>query len=414
MTTDDLRINSQRLKTDFDELAEIGATRSGGVSRVALSDEDLKARAWFADKIEEAGLEVRDDDVGNLSGLLRSPNPAARTLLIGSHLDSVPNGGKYDGALGVLSGLECLRTIKEAGLALPVHLEVINFTDDEGNWHGLFGSMGLTGQLSATDINDATEDHGPFRAALFRTGIRPSDVAKARRDPKSLVGYLELHIEQGYRLERAGLNIGLVHAIVGRTTYQITFHGEAAHAGTTFIQDRHDALRGAAEFIVQTYARIPQKYPEGLFNCGSVEVHPGAFNVVPESAHLMVEVRHPDTTVLLDMETLLVEIAKECAALYYLDVTTARVIHRAAAAMSGPMLKLAEAVCKRLDLSCTRLVSYSGHDAQMLANFTPSLMIFIPSVAGISHSPKEFSHWHDVEAGANVLLHTALAAAGQE
>src|SRR5690242_16488117 len=147
MQIPDLRINSDRLRADFDALAEIGATSRGGVNRLALSNEDLQARAWFASKIDEAGLMVHDDEAGNVSGVLYCSDPTARTLLIGSHLDSVPSGGKYDGSLGVIAALECLRVVQDAELDLPVHLEAISFTDEEGAWQGLFGSKALTGKL---------------------------------------------------------------------------------------------------------------------------------------------------------------------------------------------------------------------------------------------------------------------------
>ncbi len=408
MTTADLRINSERLRADFDELSEIGATMSGGVSRLALSNEDLEARAWFAGRIEEAGLRVNDDDVGNLSGILFCANPDARTLIVGSHLDSVPNGGRYDGSIGVLAGLECLRTIKESGTSLPVHLEVIDFTDEEGNWQGLFGSMGLTGHLIPSHINDAIEDHGAFRAALFRAGIRPSDVTKAQRDPDTLAGFLEMHIEQGYRLDQAGMEIGIVTAIVGRSTYHITFFGEAAHAATTSMEKRHDALQGAASFILKAYRLVSEQYAEGVFNCGNIEVSPGAFNITPQQACLTVEMRHPDEAILEEMENTLLKLAHDCAQSPRLRVNAKRVIHRPAAPMDDTVIQTIEQSCQNLDAHYMRLVSYAGHDTQMMSSFTTSGMIFIPSVGGISHNPREFSHWEHVEAGANVLLQTLL------
>jgi beta-ureidopropionase / N-carbamoyl-L-amino-acid hydrolase len=408
LTTADLRINSERLRADFDELAEIGATMAGGISRLALSNEDLEARAWFAGRIEEVGLRVNDDDVGNLSGVLLCDDPDAHTLIIGSHLDSVPNGGRYDGSIGVLAGLECLRTIKEAEIRLPVHLEVIDFTDEEGNWQGLFGSMGLTGRLNSSHINDAIEDHGAFRAALFRAGIRPSDVAKAQRDPDTLAGFLELHIEQGYRLDQAGVEIGIVTAVVGRSTYNITFFGEAAHAATTSMDMRHDALQGAASFILKSHRLIREQYTEGVFNCGNIEVSPGAFNITPQQACLTVEMRHPDEDILADMENALLKLAHECAQSQRLRVNAKRILHRIAAPLATPVVEAIERACQTVDASYMRLVSYSGHDIQMMSNFTASGMVFIPSVGGISHNPREFSHWEHVEAGANVLLQTIL------
>jgi N-carbamoyl-L-amino-acid hydrolase len=408
MNIADLRINSERLRTDFDELAEIGATVAGGISRLALSNEDLEARTWLANRIEESGLAVRDDDAGNLSGVLFCPKRSAKTLIMGSHLDSVPNGGKYDGAVGVLAALECLRAIQEADIKLPMHLEAMNFTDEEGAWQGLFGSMGLTGMLTPAHINDANEDHGAFRAALFRAGIRPGDVHRARRVPATVAGYLELHIEQGYRLERANVEIGVVTAIVGRTTYYVTFFGEAAHAGTTALADRRDALLGASQFIMQAHRVMPEQFAEGGFNCGNAEVRPGAFNIVPEEVRLTIEIRHASVEVLAEMESALIKLAQECANPHHLMVNFKRKVHRAPAQTDAHVMEAIEHACEVVGASHTRLVSYAGHDAQMMSGFTPTGMIFIPSVGGISHNPREFSRWEDVERGANVLLHTAL------
>lgn len=403
-----LKINSQRLRSDFDELAEIGATVGGGVSRLALSNEDLEARAWFANRIEEAGMLVRDDDVGNLSGVLPSKQRGARSLLVGSHLDTVPNGGLYDGSIGVLAGLECLRRIKEEGIELPVHLEVINFTDEEGWWQSFFGSMGLTGTLEASHINDAQRDNAAFRAALFRAGIYPSEVYRAHRDPATIAGFIELHIEQSDRLEKANVDIGVVRGVVGRSVFTFTFFGEAAHAATAPMERRRDALQGAAIFITEAHRMVRDEYPQGVVNCGSIEVKPGTFNVVPAEASLSVEVRHSDHVQLNEMESRLIRLAHDCAIEYRLTVSTERSIHRPVALMGDGVQETVRQVCREEDISYLDMYSYAGHDAQILSHFTPSGMIFIPSINGISHNPKEYTPWDKVETGANVLLSTLL------
>lgn len=408
-----LKINSDRLRADFDELAYIGATPEGGINRLALSPNDMKARAWLADRIEAAGLMLRDDDAGNLSGVLKSDNPKARTLLVGSHLDSVPNGGRYDGSVGVLAGLECLRTIREAGLMLPVHLEVINFTDDEGCWLSLFGSRAFVGAITPDAFSDVKQDNGPFRAALARAGIDPRAISRARRDPKTVAGYLELHIEHGTRLERAGIPIGIVTGIVGRTTYNITFHGQAGHSGTTDMYKRRDALRGASLFIVRTHDMVRERYGDGIFNCGNVSVKPGAFNIIPSEACLTVECRHVSEKLLEDMETAMISIARECAASYALTVDVQPVTHMPAATMTAGFIERIEQSCEALGLQHMELYSYAGHAAQILSQHIPCGMIFIPSVGGIGHQPQEFTHWEDIEKGANVLLQTLVSLAMQ-
>ncbi len=404
----DLKINPARLQEAFDQLAVIGATVDGGVSRLALSNEDLEARAWLADQFEQVGLMVRDDDAGNLSGILPSGNPDARTLLIGSHMDSVPNGGRYDSSVGILAGLECLQTIRERGISLPFHLEAIDFTDEEGCWQSLFGSRAITGHIDKSFASEHSVNYGSFRAALFRAGIRPSDVHKAKRNPDDLFGYLELHIEQGYRLHSQGATIGIVSGIVGRTTYQLTFYGEASHSGTTAMKDRHDALLGASDYICASYYLAREHFSEGVYNCGNLEVSPGAFNIIPDKAVLTMECRHADKGRLEDMESALIRLAREKASHHGISVNVQRVQHMPAAVMSVNAVNATERACQHLGLDYLHLISYAGHDAQMFSDFTPTGMIFIPSVNGISHSPREFTEWQHIVDGTNALLHTIL------
>lgn len=404
-----LRIDDERLYTDFRELQTIGLNEDGSLNRVALSPQDIAAREWFANAIEEAGLLLRDDDAGNLSGVLVSKTRKALTLLVGSHLDGIPNGGHFDGVIGVLSALECLRTIRDAKIDLPINLEAIDFTDDEGNYLGMFGARALAGDLQPDALLDSSSaDYGAFRAAMIRAGMQPSLFYKARRKSSDLAGYLELHIEQGPRLERANKQIGVVLGIVGRTNYEITFLGEAGHSGTTDMYRRRDALRGAAQFIMRAHDLVREKFGDGIFNCGKVEVYPGSFNVIPSRATLAVEVRHINTDMLSQMETMIVSVARECAATFRLDVEPRFVAHYPAAAMHPTLVEAINNSCEQLHLSHTELYSYSGHSPQFMSQITPSGMIFVPSVGGISHHREEFTKWEDVINGANVLLQTIL------
>jgi N-carbamoyl-L-amino-acid hydrolase len=232
-------------------------------------------------------------------------------------------------------------------------------------------------------------------------------VTRAARDPDTVAGYVELHIEQSYRLEKAGIEIGVVTGIVGRVTYHVTFYGKAAHSGTTGIPDRRDALHGAAHFILRAQELIHEQFGDGVFTCGNAEVRPGSFNVIPEQTRLTVELRHPDEAGVEEMEDAMIKLAQQCASDHRLRVTARRLIHRTAAAMSPRAMEAVERACRTVGVSSMRIVSYAGHDAQMMSTFT-SGMIFIPSVGGISHNPREFSRWDHVVNGANVLLHTVL------
>ena len=408
MSNTHFTINDQRLLVDFNALSEIGETVDGGVNRLALSNEDLQARAWFAERVDSAGLMMRDDDAGNLSGVLFCDDKDAQTLIVGSHLDTVPNGGRYDGAIGVLAGLECLRTIKDHDIKLPFHVEVIDFTDEEGAWQSLFGSRSLTGNFMPFNA-DVETDHAPFRAALFRAGIRPMDIYKAQRDPDSIRAYLELHIEQGYRLDRDHFEIGIVNGIVGRINYEITFKGQAAHSGTTARIHRKDALLGAASFITEAHHLWDEdKYNEGIFNCGKLDVFPGAFNIVPSIAKVKFELRHENQDILEDWLQDIIDLAQEQADKFELSVKSQLVQKIPVASLSPTIEETLHEVSERIGVKYTKLTSFAGHDAQVMSAITETGLIFVPSVDGISHSPREFTHWEHIIKGANVLLNTML------
>lgn len=402
-----LTINATRLLSNLESLAQIGRTPASGVSRPALSEADVAGRDWFRQRIQEAGLQFRADGAGNLSAVLPAKNPAAKTVLAGSHLDTVPNGGRFDGALGVLSALEALQTIKEAGLSLPCHLEAISFTDEEGAMGTMVGSRAFTGQLGPDDLSDSRQP-GALVAGLQRLGLSKADVLSVRRDPATLAGYVELHIEQGTRLESQKLDIGVVTSIVGIRSFWLTFEGKAGHAGTTPMDVRADALRGAAEFVVQAQQQVWQRYSPGVMNCGQLQVEPGSFNIIPAQAKLALEFRHGTEAELDRMQADLLALARQIAQKQGLGFAAAPGGLCVAQSMAEPLVQMVEAAATQLGLSHTRLLSYAGHDAQSLAAIVPSVLFFVPSVNGISHHPDEFTRDKDVVNGANVMLHTLL------
>jgi N-carbamoyl-L-amino-acid hydrolase len=406
VTTTDIHIDGGRMYADFEELAAIGATPANGVTRLALSPDDIHARAWFGDKLEAEGFPVYDDDAANLSGVLRCSRRDALTLMIGSHLDTVPDGGRYDGSVGIIAGLECARVIRDHAIDLPFHLEIIDFTDDEGHWASLFGARALTGHLTDDDIFDTVRDNAPLRAALRGVGSTAARAFEAHRDATTLAGYLELHIEHGTRLERANCPIGIVTGIVGRKTHKITFKGQAGHSGTTDMYRRRDALRGAALFITRAHDAVRARYGDGIFNCGAVDVKPGKFNIIPSEAICTIEVRHFNETLMVEMERDLLQIARECAASHALEIDHDLITYMPAAPMTAGFISGIQSACDALELPYLPLISYAGHAGQFMAQVTPTAMIFIPSVDGIGHSPHEYTHWHDIERGADVLLHT--------
>ncbi|NUM47747.1 MAG: Zn-dependent hydrolase [Anaerolineales bacterium] len=402
-----LRINSSRLQKDFDELAQIGTTGDGGVNRPTFSESHLAARAWFRARTLADGLEFRQDAAGNHSAILRTPQPDAKTLLLGSHLDSVPNGGRFDGALGVLAALEVLRTVKEAGLDLPVHLEAIDFTDEEGTLIGLMGSQALIGKLSPAELAKPRGGRAPFEEGLTRAGLDEAVIPTAARSRESLVAFLEIHIEQGPRLQTSKCDIGIVTNIVGINANKLTFTGRADHAGTTPMDARRDAGLGAATLMLRAREEVMRDFQNCVINFGQISFSPGAYNIVPERAELAMEYRAPSQLELEMLKSRLIDIAQQTAQQLNLKLESEESGCVRATPCSLKVQDAFTAACNTLNLRATRLTSGAGHDTMSLAQICPAGMIFIPSTGG-SHNPGEFARWEDCVNGANVLLQAAL------
>ena len=403
-----LRINSERMRLAFEALAAIGATPGGGVNRPTFSREHLAARAWLRDQIEKAGLEFRMDGAGNHSARLACGGRDAATLLLGSHLDSVPDGGRFDGALGVMAALEVLRTIRDAGLKLALNLETIDFTDEEGTLVGLLGSAALAGTLQREMLLAPRGGRGPLMDGLQRAGLNDEGMLAAARPPGSLAGYLELHIEQGKRLERLGVDIGIVTAIVGIASYRLTFVGQADHAGSTGMGDRRDASLGASAFTLAARQIVLRDFPECVVNIGKMEFAPGAFNIVPARVEVALEFRAPNEDDFKRLDTALLEGAKAEAKRFGLELSIEFLGRHSPTPMSDEMQRIFAEGCDGLGLSHIPLASGAGHDGQSLSEVCPVGMIFVPSAGGASHAPREFTAWPDCVNGADVLLQAVL------
>jgi len=432
-----MRINADRMLAEFNELARIGATGDGGVHRPTFSEAHLAARRWFREQIENSGLEFRTDGAGNHSAVLLASVIASReaakqslteqeiasrrlamapTLLLGSHLDSVPNGGRFDGALGVMAAFEVLRTIKDAGLSLKaraeplrsVNLEAIDFTDEEGTLVGLLGSAALTGHLHPDLLQNPRGGREALVDGMKRAGLSEESMLSAARPKESLAGYLELHIEQGKRLERAGTNIGIVSAIVGIWSYRLSFIGRADHAGTTTMDDRLDASLGASAFTLAAHEIVKRDFPNCVVNVGNMEFVPGAFNIVPARVDVSLEFRSPDEEEFKRLDSVLLERAQEEAKRFGLELKVDFLGKHSPSLMNNQVQSAFAEACNDLGLSHVSLTSGAGHDGQSFDGLCPVGMIFVPSKDGASHSPREFTEWEDCVNGANVLLQTAL------
>ncbi len=403
-----LRINSDRLLDTFNQLALIGATGDGGVNRVTFSAAHLAARKWFREQIESAGLEFRMDGAGNHSAVLTCAHSNAPTLLFGSHLDSVPNGGRFDGALGVVAALEVLRTVKENGISLQLNLEAIDFTDEEGTLVGLLGSAAIAGHLHPKDLITPRGGRENLIEGMSRAGLSDESLLSAARSKNSLAGYLELHIEQGKRLERAGINVGIVSAIVGIRSYRLSFIGRADHAGSTLMTDRADASLGASSFTLAAREIVMKGFPNCVVNIGKMEFTPGAFNIVPARVDVSLEFRASSDEEFERVDSALLACAENEAHKFGLELKQEFLGSHAPSPASEKVKNAFIDSCNGLGLTHISLVSGAGHDGQSLMDVCPIGMIFVPSVDGASHAPREFTKWDDCVNGANVLLQTVL------
>jgi len=406
-----MRVDFSRLRRDLDELGAIGRTPEGGVSRPSWSDADMQGRRWLLDRIAAAGLTPRVDAAGNILGRWQQGGPA---VLVGSHLDSVPNGGALDGALGVLAGLECLRRIKETGVPLRHPVELVAFTDEEGAFGGFFGSYAFTGCLEAKDIPDLTDSAGVrIIDAMARHGVDALQAPTANRSPEDIRAYVELHIEQGPTLVAKQVPIGVVDAIVGIRRFGITFRGRADHAGTTPMTDRRDALLGASDLIQQGRELVlAEGTPTSRLTVGVLQVKPGAANIIPAEVYLSYELREVSGAMLRTLADRSRALAADIATAWGLTVSIETVMDVEPVRLADEVQACIVSATEDLGIKHLRLPAMAGHDAQVVGRVAPAGMIFVPSKDGRSHSPLEFTADEDLERGANVLLLTLLKLAG--
>lgn len=405
-STSPIRVNGRRIDDHLIALSKFGANPQGGVSRVAYSEADLQGRAYAISLMKAAGLDVRIDAAGNIVGARPGSEATLKPLLVGSHIDSVPMGGNYDGDVGSISAIEVAQVLSERQITLRHPLEVIIFQNEEG---GTIGSQALGRGLDKDQLDVVSQSGKTIREGSRLIGGNLEQPAAARRQSGSIAGYFELHIEQGGRLEREKIDIGVVEGIVGILESEVTIDGFANHAGTTPMDQRHDALLSAARFIDKVNQVVTSIPGRQVGTVGWIKAEPGAYNVVPGKVVLGLELRDLDEKKFVGMFH---RIRTEADALGKLNQTrfsfTEPTINHPALTDNG-MRKLIEDNARSLSFSTKLMPSGAGQDAQEIAGIGPVGMIFVPSIGGISHSPKEFSRPQDIENGANVLLQTVLA-----
>jgi len=400
-----LRVNGDRIVEHLNALSQFGKNPQGGVSRVAFSDADRQGREFAQGLMRAASLEVTVDAAGNIVGRRAGTDSTLKPLLMGSHIDSVPEGGNFDGDVGSMSAIEVAQTLAEKNHRTRHPLEVIIFADEEG---GTIGSHAIGGEISSKQLNLVSSSGKTIRDGIKFIGGDPEMLSSVRRHKGDIAAYLELHIEQGGILDTEKLNIGVVEGIVGITQWEVKVEGFANHAGTTPMNQRRDAMLAAAKFI-DAVNRIVTSVPgRQVGTVGKLQAWPGAYNVIPGKVVLGLELRDLDATKIQmlfgKIRDEATQIAKSTGTTFEFTETNSIV----PAPTDERLRKLIDETAKSLGLSTKWLPSGAGHDAQEIARIGPVGMIFVPSVGGISHSPKEYSRPEDIANGANVLLNTLL------
>jgi N-carbamoyl-L-amino-acid hydrolase len=402
----ELRINGKRLEQRIIELAQFGKNDQGGVSRVAFSDADIQGRDYLLSLLKEAGLKIRKDEAGNIIGRREGLNPELPPILFGSHSDSVPDGGIYDGALGVLGAIECVQTLEETNIITRHPLEVIVFTDEEG---GLIGSKALIGTLTEGALEVISHSGKTVKEGIKAVGGSPDKLANAVRKKGDIEAFIELHIEQGKVLESRTIDIGVVEGIVGINWWEVTVDGFSNHAGTTPMNMRQDALLAASHLIIAVNRVVTSVEGSQVGTVGRIRAEPGAPNVIPGKAILSLELRDLEEEKIVRLYKKIREEARAIEKKTGTRITFSPIEATAVPAPTDPRIqKYIMEAAHGLGLTSLLMPSGAGHDAQNLARIAPTGMIFVPSVGGISHSPKEYTRPEDMENGVNVLLHTIL------
>jgi len=402
----EIRVNAKRIEQRILKLAEFGKNPEGGVSRVAFSEADIQGRHYIMSLMKEAGLNVRIDEAGNIIGRREGSHLELPPILFGSHIDSVPNGGKYDGALGVLGAIECVQVFQEKEIKTRHPLEVVVFTDEEG---GLVGSRAMIGRLTPEALEVVSHSGKTISEGIQAIGGNPDELSKVIRHKGDIKAFLEIHIEQGSLLETKKIDIGVVEGIVGINWWNVTIEGFSNHAGTTPMDRRQDALLAAAHLIIAVNRVVTSIQGRQVGTVGRIKAEPGAPNVIPGRVVMSLELRDLSAK---KIYSLFAQIKQEAEAIAEKTDTKMTFTILDVAAIPAPtdprVRKIIAGSARELGLSSIFMPSGAGHDAQEMAKITPTGMIFVPSVGGISHSPQECTRPQDLVNGANVLLHTIL------
>lgn len=411
-----LSINITRLISEINTLATFSDAPAPAVTRILYSDQDQAARVWLRRQILDAGLTIREDGLGNLFARWEGSEPELPAVGTGSHIDAIPHSGKYDGVVGVLGGLEAIRALKEAGIKPKRSLELVMFTAEEPTRFGIgcLGSRAMAGTLKPADLLEMRDPDGNNLDELRQTAGFTKSLAEVQLAQGYYSSFIELHIEQGPRLERDNLQIGIVTSIAAPATLRVVLHGDGGHAGATLMPGRRDALVAASE-IVQDVERAAHDSgsPDSVATVGLLQVHPGAVNSIPSKVTMEIDIR--DTRLLSRdgmVDRVLGKIEEVCERRKIGREVT--ILNRDNPCQSGEkIVQTAERVTKQLGYSYKKLVSRAYHDTLFMAQICPTAMIFVPSENGYSHRPEEFTADEEIAQGVEVLALTMAACANQ-
>ncbi|GIO25000.1 Zn-dependent hydrolase [Oceanobacillus sp. J11TS1] len=403
-----MKANQERIEKHIKALSKFTATPGQGTTRMTYSAQDLQARNYIKEQMKEYGLQVREDGLGNIFGKLEGENKDAPSVIVGSHFDSVPNGGDYDGPAGVVAGLEVAALFQENQIKPTYPLEVIAMIEEEGSRFGggLMGSRGIVGYLQKEEIaqiKDKNEVSVPD--AMRMIDLDPS--LEVKRDPETIKAFLEMHIEQGPILEEEQISVGVVESIVGLTQLDVTITGKAGHAGTTPMNRRSDALVAAAN-IISKLPQIAIEEGEGtVTTVGKHEVFPNGANVIPDKVVFSVDIRSSKEMHVKNV----IKKVKDLIVSYETDdiqTTVEQPLYMQPKELNQEIRSILKASCERLDISFLTMHSGAGHDAMVLSDITDVGLIFVPSKDGLSHCPEEWTAIPDLANGVEVLYETAL------
>jgi allantoate deiminase len=407
-------IKVERIRKDLETLAQFTATPGAGVTRMAFSPEERQAREYLQREMEAIGLEVYTDAVGNLFGRRAGKDPEAPVVMIGSHIDSVKNGGPFDGAAGVVAALEIARALQDMGKETVHPIEVVVMTEEEGGrfGSGLFGSRAMVDGISQEELTGTFDEERISKAEAMKAfGLDPDKVREAVRKPGSVKAFLELHIEQGPVLESTGTKIGIVESIVGIRTFFVTIYGSADHAGTTPMNMRRDALVAASRVITAIDGIARETGENTVGTVGSIQVKPGSNNVVPAEVRFSIDLRDGDNEVIERATAKIKQVLAEVCEAANLTYTWEEALSVPPVATEAKIIDIVAEAAQRKNISFRMMPSGAGHDAMVMARLAPVGLLFVPSRDGKSHCPEEWTDYEDIALGAELYLDAVLALA---